>query len=100
MGKDAIYPRVKLISRAAKRKYELESEKLIEHFEKINQSFIDELFSDDIHFQLSTTYQSIYQSHLQWWEDSYEWYKQHGKLKYTIIDSHWFSDNYYPKEKY
>ena len=61
---DAIYQKEVLISREAKRKYEFESQKVIEDFDNINQSFLTELFDDEIHSD-RITYDLIYQSHAE-----------------------------------
>jgi hypothetical protein len=92
---DAVYPRVELISREAKRKYNFQSAKVIENFSKINDAFLDELFSETVIY----FYLDLYQYYLERWIELYEWYRKHASLNYTYIDEHWFANNYKPLEQ-
>lgn len=92
---DAVYPRVELISREAKRKYNFQSANVIENFSKINDAFLEDLFNDySLH-----SYPLIYQHYLERWIELYEWYRKYTSLNYTYIDEHWFANNYKPLEE-
>lgn len=105
---DAVYPKEELISRSAKRLYAQESAKVIDDFEEINTQFLTLLFDDENRWELTEkpehnphfdySYIDLYNYHLEYWNNRYTWYKKFGRLQYTIIEEHWFANNYKPKE--
>lgn len=95
MNNNAVYPKAKLVSRSAKRTYFNEAKKVIEDFDKINGTFLSRIYDKYIHYDREV-YDNLYREHLLWWEETYQWYVDNVKLKYTAIDPHWFQRNYQP----
>lgn len=89
---DAVYPISPLLSREAKRAFEKETANYFNLFKEVNDSFLNQLFSDNSFLD----YDILYQAHLDIWIKRCEWV-YHKKPKYFYVDTHWFEREYKPQ---
>lgn len=90
---NAIVPLVDFKNRRERRVYVREAGNIVVDLEKVNTSFIYELFDD----QLTDSYSAIYERHLNMWKETVaELIKTH-KFTSCAIDRLWFANNYQPK---
>lgn len=103
-------PKLDIINRERRRKFELESSRVVEKFGKVEDAFLRDLFAEEPkHGQITLkmeredcpfyfSYDFIYQSRLEEFICTYEWLLRNGKLRITDLNEHYFPQIFKPME--
>lgn len=89
---DAIVPLIDMNNRSNRRKFVREASNIVEDLEKVNASFIHEIFDEGN----PGSYESIYIRHLNEWQNIISILIKSHKFTSCAIDRMWFSNNYQP----
>lgn len=87
---DAIVPIVDLSRRSNRRQFIREASNIVEDLEKVNASFLFELFDESN----PESYESIYRKYLDQWQEVIAMLIRSHKFTSCAIDRMWFSNNY------
>jgi hypothetical protein len=116
MAKENIYmcyPKVDIVNRERRRKFEFESERVVEEFGRVEDTFLQDLFAEEPdpgqiksqeefealeHHPFYCDYQEIYQDSLEEFVATYEWLLNNGKLRITTLNEHYFPQMFKPLE--
>lgn len=89
-----ISPIRQIVNRSQRRSYLHQAEKINQSLNEVEVNFIDELHTSCFF----TSYQYIYQHHLEVFKNRVDWFEKYGNLQNVKININYFSDKYKPIE--
>lgn len=99
---DLVFPNFneKFSNREINRKFKHESQYIENKLKDIEESFINDIFSESVCVNLlNNSYINIYKHHLEFFIKTCDWISKYGKLRFAIINLDYFYNNYFPIEK-